>query len=130
MRSNDVAAAAVQELADLLAISGGDPYRVRSYEKAARSIARFAQDLDGLDRKGLMEIPAAGAHIADKLLELRKMGRMTRLEELRAQVPAGLRALLGVPGWGPSARIRCMSSWGSRRCRSCWPRCTTSGCAT
>ena len=42
MRSNDVAAEALQELADLVAISGGDPYRVRSYEKAARSVAGYA----------------------------------------------------------------------------------------
>ena len=41
MRSNDVGAEAMQELADLVAISGGDPYRVRSYEKAARSVAGY-----------------------------------------------------------------------------------------
>jgi DNA polymerase (family 10) len=96
-----VAAQAIRELADLLAISGGDPFRVRSYEKAARSLAGYARDLDGLDRRGLMAIPAVGAHIADKVLELRETGRIARLEELRAQVPAGLRALLGVPGLGP-----------------------------
>ena len=48
-----------------------------------------------------MAIPAVGAHIADKLLELRKTGRIAALEELHAQVPAGLRALLGIPGLGP-----------------------------
>ena len=101
MRSNDVAAEALQELADLIAISGGDPYRVRSYEKAARSVAGYPLELDTLDRKGLMAIPAVGAHIADKLLEFRKTGRMTALEELHAQLPAGLRALLGIPGLGP-----------------------------
>ncbi|HUH70496.1 MAG TPA: DNA polymerase/3'-5' exonuclease PolX [Mycobacterium sp.] len=101
MRSNDVAAEALQELADLIAISGGDPYRVRSYEKTARSVAGYPLELDTLDRKGLMAIPAVGAHIADKLLEFRKTGRMTALEELHAQLPAGLRALLGIPGLGP-----------------------------
>ncbi len=94
MRSNDVAAEALQELADLIAISGGDPYRVRAYEKAARSIAGHPIDLDTLDRKGLMAIPAVGAHTAEKLLELRQTGRITALEELHAQLPAGLRALL------------------------------------
>jgi DNA polymerase (family 10) len=39
VRSNDLAAEALGELADLVAISGGDPYRVRAYEKAARSVA-------------------------------------------------------------------------------------------
>ncbi len=101
MRSNDAAAEALQELADLVAISGGDPYRVRAYEKAARSVAGCALDLDTLDRKGLMAIPAVGAHIADKLLELRQNGRIAALEELHAQLPGGLRALLGIPGLGP-----------------------------
>lgn len=101
MRSNDVAAEAIQELADLVAISGGDPYRVRAYEKAARSVAGYPLELDTLDRKGLLAIPAVGAHIADKLLELRQTGSITALEELHAQLPAGLRALLGIPGLGP-----------------------------
>lgn len=101
MRSNDAAAQTLQELADLIAISGGDPYRVRSYEKAARAVAGWPADLDSLDRKGLMAIPAVGDHTADKLLELRTTGRIAALEELHARVPAGLRALLGVPGLGP-----------------------------
>ena len=101
MRSNDVAAEALQELADLVAISGGDPYRVRAYEKAARAVAGYPLDLDTLDPNGSMAIPAVGEHIADKLLELRQAGRIAALEELHAQLPAGLRALLGIPGLGP-----------------------------
>ncbi len=101
MRANDAAAETLQELADLVAISGGDPYRVRAYEKAARSVAGYPFDLDSLDRKGLMAIPAVGEHIADKLLELRQVGHIAALEELHAQLPAGLRALLGIPGLGP-----------------------------
>ena len=131
MRSNDVAAEALQELADLVAISGGDPYRVRAYEKASRSVAGYAYDLDTLDRKGLMAIPAVGAHTADKLLELRQTGRITALEELHAQLPAGLRALSGDPRTrtedGP---IRSTWSWAFRRCLSCSTRCTTNSCAT
>lgn len=53
-RSNDAVAAALQEFADLLAITGGDPYRVRSYEKAARSVALYHREVDELDLKGLM----------------------------------------------------------------------------
>ena len=101
MRANDAAAETLQELADLVAISGGDPYRVRAYEKAARSVAGYPLDLETLDRKGLTAIPAVGDHIADKLLELRRTGRIAALEELHAQLPAGLRALLGIPGLGP-----------------------------
>jgi DNA polymerase (family 10) len=34
-RSNDAVAEMLQEFADLLGISGGDPFKVRAYEKAA-----------------------------------------------------------------------------------------------
>ncbi|MEV6099918.1 DNA polymerase/3'-5' exonuclease PolX [Nocardia sp. NPDC051981] len=101
MRSNEVAAQALQEMADLIAISGDDSYRVRAYEKAARSIGGYHLDIDTLDRKGLMAIPAVGAHTADRVLELRRTGRIAALEDLHAQLPAGLRALLGIPGLGP-----------------------------
>ena len=60
MRSNDVAAEALQELADLVAISGGDPYRVRAYEKAARAVAGYPLDLDTLDRKRVDGDPRGG----------------------------------------------------------------------
>ncbi|WP_054812622.1 DNA polymerase/3'-5' exonuclease PolX [Nocardia arizonensis] len=101
MRSNDVAAEAMQEMADLIAISGGDSHRVRAYEKSARAIAGHHLDIDDLDRTGLMAIPAVGGHTADRLLELRTTGHIAALDELRARVPPGLRALLTVAGLGP-----------------------------
>ena len=89
------------EFAELLAISGGDPFRVRSYEKAARSVAGYYEEIVGLDGKGLDAIPNVGSHIADKIVEFRGTGSVAELEELRASVPAGLRTLLSVPGLGP-----------------------------
>ena len=100
-RSNEAAAEALTEFADLIAIMGGDSYRIRAYEKAARSVAGFAHDLDRLDVKGLQAIPAIGKALAEKLVEFRETGSIHELDELRAQVPAGLRALLGIPGLGP-----------------------------
>jgi DNA polymerase (family 10) len=100
-RSNDVVAGALQEFAELVAISGGDPYRARAYEKAARSVAGYHLDVDGLDEKALMAIPGVGRRIAEHIAELRATGHLGELDELRAQTPAGLRALLDVPGLGP-----------------------------
>ena len=37
-RANDVVEQLLQEYADLLSISGGDPFKPRAYEKAARSV--------------------------------------------------------------------------------------------
>lgn len=100
-RSNDAVAEMLQEFADLLAISGGDPFKVRAYEKAARNVAGYALDVDQLDEHGLDAIPAVGGHLAHKIAEFRTTGSVEELEDLRARVPAGLRALLGVPGLGP-----------------------------
>jgi DNA polymerase (family X) len=101
IRSNERVAGALDELADLLAITGGDPYRVRAYEKAARSVDLYPIDVDGLDEKGLRSIPAVGSHIAGRIVQLRETGHLDELDELRAQVPAGLRTMLSVPGLGP-----------------------------
>lgn len=55
-RSNDAAGQMLQEFADLLAISGSDPFRVRSYEKASRSVAGYHAEIANLDAKGLVAI--------------------------------------------------------------------------
>ncbi len=101
MRSNDLAADALDELAELLAISGGDPFKVRAYEKAARAVREYPLEIDTLDAHGLDAIPSVGSRIAAKIKELCATGTISELEELRAHVPAGLRACLGVPGLGP-----------------------------
>jgi DNA polymerase (family 10) len=100
-RSNDAAAQMLQEFADLLAIAGGEPFKVRAYEKAARAVAGSPTDIADLDEKGLDAIPSVGAHLARKILEFLRTGSVEELEELRAQVPAGVRSLLDVPGLGP-----------------------------
>ena len=48
-----------------------------------------------------MAIPAVGRTSPTSCSSCAKTGRIAALDELRAQVPAGLRALLGVPGLGP-----------------------------
>jgi DNA polymerase (family X) len=72
-RSNDRVAEGLSELADLLAITGADPYRVRAYEKAARSVASYPLEIDQLDAKALDAIPAVGAHISAKILQMRDL---------------------------------------------------------
>jgi DNA polymerase (family X) len=90
-RSNDLAAQMLQEFAELLAISSGDAFKVRAYEKAARAVAGHPAEVADLDEKGLNAIPGVGAHLARKITEFRATGSCQELDELRARVPAGLR---------------------------------------
>ncbi|MEV5437490.1 DNA polymerase/3'-5' exonuclease PolX [Streptomyces sp. NPDC052682] len=100
-RSNDEVAALFQEYADLISITGGDAYRARVYEKAARSVGGYHADVSTLGLKGLQEIPNVGRSIAEKILEYLRDGRVSAVEELRAKIPAGVRRLTAIPTLGP-----------------------------
>ncbi|MCE7552025.1 DNA polymerase/3'-5' exonuclease PolX [Streptomyces thermodiastaticus] len=100
-RSNDEVAALLAEYADLISITGGDAFKARVYEKAARSVGGHPADVSALDAKGLREIPNVGASIAEKILEYVRTGRVSAVEELRAKIPAGVRRLTRIPTLGP-----------------------------
>jgi DNA polymerase (family 10) len=100
-RPNEVVAALLQEYADLISITGGDGYRVRVYDRAARSVAGHHADVSTLDHDGLRQIPNVGGAIADKIVEYLHSGRIAAVEKLRAKAPAGVRELTAIPTLGP-----------------------------
>jgi DNA polymerase (family 10) len=100
-RSNDAVEAALLEYAELLSITSSDPYKPRSYEKAARSIGGYHADVATLDAKGILGIPNVGKSIGEKVSEFLASGRIGALEELRELIPDGVRQMMGVPGLGP-----------------------------
>jgi len=89
-------------LADLLEIDGDNPYRVRAYRTAARTVSQLDEPLHQwveaeLD---LTELPAVGSEIAAKIREIVQTGRLGALERLTERVPLSLRDLLALPGLG------------------------------
>ncbi|MBO4258769.1 DNA polymerase/3'-5' exonuclease PolX [Streptomyces griseorubiginosus] len=104
-RSNDEVAALLQEYADLISITGGDAFRARVYEKAARAVGGHHADVSALDLKGLQEIANVGKSIAQKVLEYFDTGSVSAVEELRAKIPAGVRRLTAIPTLGPKKAL-------------------------
>jgi DNA polymerase (family 10) len=104
-RPNDEVAALFQEFADLLSITGDPVYKVRAYEKAARVIGGYPQDVSTLGLKELRKIPSVGEAIAKKILDYQETGTIRQLEEVRAQIPAGVRALTEIPTLGPKRAL-------------------------
>jgi DNA polymerase (family 10) len=104
-RANDAVERLLLEYADLLAIVGEDPYKPRAYEKAARSIGGYGTDLRDLDEAGLRQIPGIGRSIAEKIEAALATGTFPELEEVRARVPAGVRAMTELPGFGPKKAL-------------------------
>lgn len=100
-RLNDEVKALLQEYADLISITGGDAFRARAYEKAARAVGGHPEDVAGLDVKGLQGIPGVGRSTAEKIVEYLRTGRIEALEEQRAKIPSGVREVMGIPTVGP-----------------------------
>ncbi|MFF8605478.1 DNA polymerase/3'-5' exonuclease PolX [Streptomyces sp. NPDC015346] len=100
-RVNDQVEALLQEYADLIAIRGGEAFKARAYEKAARAVGGYPQDVSTLDAKALLEIPNVGKSVADKIVEYLRTGRMSVVEQARTSVPPGVRELIAIPGLGP-----------------------------
>ncbi len=98
--TNEEVAALLREYAELLGLTGGDPFRVRSYEKAAKAIAGYPDDLGTLPERALTRVPGVGPSVAAKIAEYRRTGTINAVDDLRAKVPPGALVLAKVPGVG------------------------------
>ncbi|HEU5419686.1 MAG TPA: DNA polymerase/3'-5' exonuclease PolX [Streptosporangiaceae bacterium] len=104
-QANEAAAALLSEYAELLQMTGGDMFRVRVYEKAARAVAGHAADITGLGPAQLQKIPGVGKSIAEKVTEIGATGTFAALEDLRGRIPAGVLALTRIPALGPKRAL-------------------------
>jgi len=92
------------EVADLLEIQDANPFRVRAYRNAARTIRDFPEPLADLVRAGtkdLTDIAGIGDDLAEKITEIATKGELALRKQLAAKLPAGLLDLLRIPGLGP-----------------------------
>jgi DNA polymerase (family 10) len=93
------------ETADLLEISSGDPFRIRSYRRAAEAVESSTVQLSEIagDLKKLLEIPGIGKGMAANIQEIEKAGTMPLREELLTKYKPTMLDLLKLPGMGPKS---------------------------
>lgn len=96
-------AAIFEEIADLLEIQGANPFRIRAYRNAARTLGELSQDVRMLVEKGddLKRLPGIGDDLSAKIREIVATGRCSLLERLRTELPPAVTELLKIPGLGP-----------------------------
>ncbi len=101
--TNAEIAAVFEEVADLLEFQGANPFRIRAYRNAARTIADLPESAATIVAAGgdLSTTRGIGRDLAGKVAELVSSGRLAMLEELLAEVPESVLALLRVPNLGP-----------------------------
>jgi len=93
----------LNKMADLLDIEGANPFRIRGYRNAARTVSSLPQNVSDLIQSGkdLSELPGIGKDLAGKIKEIVETGSIAQLEEIEGRMPAGLSNLMKVAGLGP-----------------------------
>src|SRR6266446_4805751 len=101
---NAAIARLLSDVADLLEISAGNPFKVRAYRNAARTIADHSDPIAELVSGGefnLTDLPGIGDGIAKEIRALVATGTLPQRQQLVATIPPGLLDLLRIPGLGP-----------------------------
>lgn len=91
------------QTADLLEIQGENPFRVRAYRRAARTIEGLPQSVRTMLSAGgdLSELPGIGKDLAGKIADIVKSGQFALLESLKKKMPGELGDIAALPGLGP-----------------------------
>ncbi|HEY5995016.1 MAG TPA: DNA polymerase/3'-5' exonuclease PolX [Gallionellaceae bacterium] len=91
------------EIANLLEIQGANPFRIRAYRNAARTIGELGQEASQLIAQGggLPHLPGIGEDLAAKITEIVSTGHCSLLDRLQHELPPAVTELLKIPGLGP-----------------------------
>lgn len=100
---NAEVAAMFDQAAELLEIEGENPFRVRAYRRAARTVEGLPQNLKSLLSEGrdLSELPGIGKDLAGKIAEIVETGHFALLDTLKKKLPGELGEMAALPGLGP-----------------------------
>ncbi len=115
MNNTDIARVLL-DLADLLEIQDANPFRVRAYRNAARTVGELTAPLSKMVADGavLTSLAGIGKEMANHIRELVETGELRLLAELSAQTPRSLLELVRLPGVGPKRARQVFDELGVR----------------
>jgi len=94
-------AGALEEMAEIMEITGENPFKIRAYHNAAHVVDGLT-NLDHLVAdEELVKVPGIGKALAEHIAALYKKGHFPEYVQLRKSVPAGVLDMLRIPGVGP-----------------------------
>ncbi|MFP4680184.1 MAG: DNA polymerase/3'-5' exonuclease PolX [Chitinispirillaceae bacterium] len=99
---NTAIAETFNDLADLLEIKGENPFRIRAYRNAARTVSALPQDIGELLEQGedLSTLPGIGKDLAGKIKEIATTGHLSVLDKLEETLSPELIELMRIAGLG------------------------------
>ncbi|MGC9197450.1 MAG: PHP domain-containing protein [Acidobacteriaceae bacterium] len=107
----------LEETADLLEIDAGDPFRIRSYRRAAEAIDQQTVQVETLatkdaDPKALLAIPGIGKGMAANIRDIVATRTFPLHDELLERYKPSILELLRLPGMGPKTVALLFSALG------------------
>lgn len=92
------------EMADLVSLTGGDPYRSRAFKRIGRVVETLPENVNVMLTHGTLEkVPGIGDGALHRIKEILRTGSCVDHRRLAAQFPVGLRDLMKIHGIGPRA---------------------------
>jgi len=91
------------EVADVLEIQGANPFRIRAYRNAVRTVESLTTPLRKWveENRPLTDLPGIGKEMANHVREMVETGTLGFRDELLAEVPRSLIELMRLPNLGP-----------------------------
>src|SRR4030043_433885 len=88
----------LEEVALYLELKGENPFKVKAYSHAARTIEMLEEDPEVMIREGrLKELKGIGEGLAQHITELVTTGRLQLHEDLKNSIPPGHLEMLKIP---------------------------------
>ncbi len=100
---NKEIAGILNQLADYMELNDEDEFRIRSYRNAARAVENLSGNVYDMveEDRNLTKIPDIGKSTADKIREIVKTGKLSRLNELKKKVPVKIEEFNQIEQLGP-----------------------------
>jgi len=100
---NPEIARTLEEVADILEIQSSNPFRIRAYRNAVRTVETVTVPLRRWveENRQLTDLPGIGKEMANHIKEMVETGTLGFRDELLAEVPRSLIELMRLPGLGP-----------------------------
>ena len=99
---NQEIAQAFERAADILALLDENTFRVLALRKVGRAVDEMATPIEQLAAEGGLEaVPGIGKSSAERIREYLRGGRIAEFDDIAAQVPAGVLAIMKIPTVGP-----------------------------
>ncbi len=92
-----------EEIADVLEIRSDNPFRIRAYRNAARTVEGLTTPLRKWveENRPLTDLPGIGKEMGNHIKEMVETGTLGFRDELLAEVPRSLIELMRLPNLGP-----------------------------